>query len=41
MINLFLAKRFSFYKTLIDGLKWCGLLADYCDVFNQLFGLSF
>ncbi len=21
------------YKTLIDGLEWCGLLVDYCDVF--------
>ncbi len=28
-------------KTLIDELEWCGLLGDYCDVFNQLFGLSF
>ncbi len=26
MINLFLAKRFSFYKMLINGLEWCGLL---------------
>ncbi len=26
---------------LIDGLEWCGLLVDYCDVLNQLFGLSF
>ncbi len=26
---------FSFwlYKTLTDGLEWCGLLVDYCDVF--------
>ncbi|KTF87164.1 hypothetical protein cypCar_00017619 [Cyprinus carpio] len=23
---------------LIDGLEWCGLLEDYCDVFYQLFG---
>ncbi len=26
---------------LSDGLELCGLLAGYCDVFNQLFGLSF
>ncbi len=25
---------------LIDGLKWCVLLVDYCDVFI-MFGLSF
>ncbi len=24
---------FSFQKTLTDGLEWCGLLVDYCDVF--------
>ncbi len=24
---------FSLHKTLIDGLEWCGLLVDYCDVF--------
>ncbi len=24
---------FSLHKTLIDGLQWCGLLVDYCDVF--------
>ncbi len=24
---------FSLHKTLIDGLKLCGLLVDYCDVF--------
>ncbi len=23
----------AFYKMLIDGLEWCGLLVDYCDVF--------
>ncbi len=22
-----------YFKTLTDGLKWCGLLVDYCDVF--------
>ncbi len=26
---------------IIDGLESCGLLVDYCDVFYQLFGLSF
>ncbi len=24
---------FRLLKTLIDGLEWCGLLVDYCDVF--------
>ncbi len=24
---------FSLHKMLIDGLEWCGLLMDYCDVF--------
>ncbi len=24
---------FSLHKTLTDGLEWCGLLVDYCDVF--------
>ncbi len=24
---------FSLHKTIIDGLEWCGLLVDYCDVF--------
>ncbi len=24
---------FSFLKTLTDGVEWCGLLVDYCDVF--------
>ncbi len=32
---------FLIHKTLIVGLYWCGLLVDYCDVFNQLFELSF
>ncbi len=24
---------FSLHKMLIDGLEWCGLVVDYCDVF--------
>ncbi len=24
---------FTLHKTLTDGLEWCGLLVDYCDVF--------
>ncbi len=24
---------FSLHKLLIDGLEWCGLLVNYCDVF--------
>ncbi len=24
---------FLLHKMLIDGLEWCGLLVDYCDVF--------
>ncbi len=24
---------FSLHRTSIDGLEWCGLLVDYCDVF--------
>ncbi len=27
----------SFHKTLIDGLEWCRLLVDYCDVFISCF----
>ncbi len=23
----------SFWISVIDGLEWCGLLVDYCDVF--------
>ncbi len=26
-------RSFLLHKTLIDGLEWCGLLVDYCDVF--------
>ncbi len=26
-------RSFSLHKILIDGLEWCGLLVDYCDVF--------
>ncbi len=25
---------FSLHKMLIDGLEWCGLLVDYCDVLS-------
>ncbi len=32
---------FSLKKTFIDGLESSALLVDYCDVFNQLFCLSF
>ncbi len=32
---------FSLYKMVIDGLEWRGLPVDYCDIFYQLFGLSF
>ncbi len=33
--GIFVAYRHSFllHKTLTDGLEWCGLLVDYCDVF--------
>ncbi len=42
MVKIIFMKTFSFllHKTLI-GLEWCALLVDYCDVFYQLFGLSF
>ncbi len=34
MMDLFLKTHsFSLHKMLIDGLEWCGLLVDYCDVF--------
>ncbi len=34
MMDLFLKTHsFSLNKMLIDGLEWCGLLVDYCDVF--------
>ncbi len=26
-------RSFSLHKTVTDGLEWCGLLVDYCDVF--------
>ncbi len=39
-MDLFL-KNMQLHKTLTDGLESCGLLVDYCDVFFQLFGLSF
>ncbi len=26
-------RSFWLHEMLIDGLEWCGLLADYCDVF--------
>ncbi len=29
------------HKMLTDGLEWCGLRVDYCDVFYQMFGLPF
>ncbi len=32
MMDLFLTNT-QLHKTLIDGLEWCGLLVDYCDVF--------
>ncbi len=32
---------FLLHKTLSDGLESSGFLVDYCDVFYQLFGLSF
>ncbi len=31
----------SLRMMLTDGLEWCGLLVDYCDVFISCFGLSF
>ncbi len=29
---------FCLQKTLTDGLEWCGLLVDYCDVFISCLG---
>ncbi len=29
---------FLSHKTLSDGLEWCGLLVDYCDVFISCLG---
>ncbi len=37
MIDLFLTN--SLHKTLIDGLEWCGLLVDYCDVLSAVWTL--
>ncbi len=31
--RFFTNKYAAFYKMLIDGLEWCGLLVDYSDVF--------
>ncbi len=34
MTDLFLTNmQLLFHKMFIDGLEWCGLLVDYCDVF--------
>ncbi len=34
MMDLFLTTySFSLHNKLTDGLEWCGLLVDYCDVF--------
>ncbi len=32
-MNLLQTCSFSLHMTLFDGLEWCGLLVDYCDVF--------
>ncbi len=42
IIDLFFLQTHSFWllKTLTDGLEWCGLLVDYCDVLSAV-GLSF
>ncbi len=29
----FVSYKHLLHKTLTDGLEWCGLLVDYCDVF--------
>ncbi len=36
-MGFFLLKTYSFslHKTLTDGLQSCGLVVDYCDVFNR------
>ncbi len=40
MMDLFLASSsFSLDKMLINGLEWCGLLVDYCDVFITVWTL--
>ncbi len=26
-------RSFSLHKVSVDGLEWCGILVDYCDVF--------
>ncbi len=42
MKDLFLTNTQLFVsKTSIDGLESCGLLVDYCDVYNPLIWLSF
>ncbi len=33
MMDLLQTCSFLFHQMLIDGLEWCGLLVDYCDVF--------
>ncbi len=32
-MNLNNVKHAGLHKMLTDGLEWCGLLVDYCDVF--------
>ncbi len=32
-IHFFKKSRFLLHDMLTDGLEWCGLLVDYCDVF--------
>ncbi len=39
-MDLFLTDmQLSLHKTLNDGLEWCGLLVDYCDVFIRCWTL--
>ncbi len=32
-VYFFSSSKFLFHKILTDGLEWCELLVDYCDVF--------
>ncbi len=39
MVDLLQTRNFSLHKMLIDGLEWCGLFVDYCDVLSDVWTL--
>ncbi len=39
MVDLLQTRNFSLHKMLIDGLEWCGLFVEYCDVLSDVWTL--